>query len=154
MAGGTGPRHRLARAGLLTTVFVCAACGLVYELALVALGSYLIGNTAEQASIVLGVMVCAMGIGALAAKPLQRRAAGAFALIELLLAAFGGLSVLALYAAFAWLNLYTVAMVVIAVIVGGLIGAEIPLLMVLLQRIREQAPGSAVADLFAADYVG
>ena len=148
------PRHRFARAGLLATVFICAACGLVYELALVALGSYLIGNTAQQASIVLGVMVCAMGLGALIAKPLQRRAAATFALIELLLAAVGGLSVLALYAAFAWLNLYTIAMITVAVVVGALIGAEIPLLMVLLQRIREQSAGSAVADLFAADYIG
>lgn len=146
--------RRWARSGLLATVFVCAACGLVYELALVALGSYLIGDTAAQASIVLGVMVFAMGMGALAAKPLQRRAARNFALIELGLALLGGLSVLALYAAFAWLHVYTVAMVALAFLLGGLIGAEIPLLMVLLQRIRKQAPGSAVADLFAADYVG
>ncbi|WP_285665774.1 polyamine aminopropyltransferase [Actinorhabdospora filicis] len=145
---------RLARVALLLVVFICAACGLVYELALVALGSYLIGNTAAQASIVLGVMVFAMGIGALAAKPLQRRAAASFAVIELILALTGGLSVLGLYAAFAWLHLYTVAMVGVALVVGGLIGAEIPLLMVLLQRIRKQDAGSAVADLFAADYVG
>ena len=153
-ATSPGPRQRLARAGLLAAVFVCAACGLVYELALVTLGSYLIGNTARQASIVLGIMVFAMGIGALAAKPLQRRAVGTFALIELLLALFGGLSVMGLYAAFAWLSLYTFAMVFVAVIVGVLIGAEIPLLMVMLQRIRKQSAGSAVADLFAADYVG
>ncbi len=31
-------RPRFARAGLLGVVFVCAACGLVYELALVSLG--------------------------------------------------------------------------------------------------------------------
>lgn len=148
------PRGKLGRTGLLATVFVCAACGLVYELALVALGSYLLGNTAQQASIVLGLMVFAMGAGALAAKPLQKRAAAAFALIELLLALFGGLSVIALYASFAWLHLYTVPMVIMALILGLLIGAEIPLLMVMLQRLRKQSAGSAVADLFAADYVG
>jgi len=38
--------------------------------------------------------------------------------------------------------------------VGALIGAEIPLLMTLLQRIRKQDAGSATADLFAADYIG
>ncbi|MEJ3743400.1 polyamine aminopropyltransferase [Actinomycetes bacterium KLBMP 9797] len=145
---------RFARAGVLAAVFVCAACGLVYELALVALGSYLVGDTVGQASIVLGVMVFAMGIGALAAKPLQHRAAAAFAAVELALALLGGLSVLGLYAAFAWLDLYAPALVVTAFVLGGLIGAEIPLLMVLLQRIRAQAAGSAVADLFAADYVG
>lgn len=145
---------RLRRTAVLAAVFVCAACGLVYELALVALGSYLIGDTAAQASIVLGVMVFAMGIGALAAKPLQGRALVAFAWIELLLALLGGLSVLGLYAAFAWLDLYAPALVAVALILGALIGAEIPLLMVLLQRIRQQDAGSAVADLFAADYVG
>ncbi|WP_344404652.1 polyamine aminopropyltransferase [Dactylosporangium fulvum] len=145
---------RLRRTAVLLAVFVCAACGLVYELALVALGSYLIGDTAAQASIVLGVMVFAMGIGALAAKPLQKHALVAFAAIELLLALFGGLSVLALYAAFAYLDLYAPALVAMALLLGMLIGAEIPLLMVLLQRIRQQDAGSAVADLFAADYVG
>ncbi|MER7888951.1 polyamine aminopropyltransferase [Micromonospora sp. NPDC094482] len=148
------PTRRPARAAVLAAVFVCAACGLVYELALVALGSYLIGDTVGQASIVLGVMVFAMGVGALAAKPLQPRAAAAFAAIELALALLGGLSVLGLYAAFAWLDLYGPALVGTAFLLGLLIGAEIPLLMVLLQRIREQAAGSAVADLFAADYVG
>jgi hypothetical protein len=145
---------RLGRAAVLAAVLVCAACGLVYELALVTLGSYLIGDTAGQASIVLGVMVFAMGVGALAAKPLQHKAAAAFAAVELMLALLGGLSVLLLYAAFAWLDLYLPALVVTAFTLGGLIGAEIPLLMVLLQRMREQAAASAVADLFAADYVG
>ncbi|TDC27232.1 polyamine aminopropyltransferase [Micromonospora sp. 15K316] len=148
------PRRRVARVAVLAAVFVCAACGLVYELALVALGSYLIGDSVGQASIVLGVMVFAMGVGALAAKPLQPRAAAAFAAIELALALLGGLSVLGLYAAFAWLDLYGPALVGTAFLLGLLIGAEIPLLMVLLQRIRKQAAGSAVADLFAADYVG
>ena len=148
------PRGRLARTAVLVAVFVCAACGLVYELALVALGSYLIGDTIGQASIVLSLMVFAMGVGALAAKPLQRWAAAAFALIELLLALLGGLSVLLLYAAFAWVSLYLPALIVTALVLGTLIGAEIPLLMVLLQRIRRQDAGSAVADLFAADYVG
>ncbi|ROO82902.1 spermidine synthase [Actinocorallia herbida] len=142
------------RALVLAAVFVCAACGLVYELALVALGSYLVGNSITQASIVLSVMVCAMGVGSLAAKPLQSRALVAFAAIEAALALLGGLSVLLLYAAFAWLDLYVPMLVVAASVLGALIGAEIPLLMTLLQKIRKQEAGSAVADLFAADYVG
>ncbi len=147
-------RNRAARAVLLAVVFVCAACGLVYELALVSLGSYLIGNTATQASIVLAVMVFAMGVGSLAAKPLQHRPVAWFATVELTLALLGGLSVMALYAAFAYLSMYTAALVAVAFVLGLLIGAEIPLLMVLLQRIRRQDAGSAVADLFAADYIG
>ena len=57
--GGSGP----SGTGLFAAAFACAACGLVYELALITLGSYLIGNTIHQASVVLGVMVFSMGIG-------------------------------------------------------------------------------------------
>ncbi|TDV54087.1 polyamine aminopropyltransferase [Actinophytocola oryzae] len=145
---------RAARAGLLFATFVCAACGLVYELALVAQGSYLLGDSITQASVVLATMVFAMGIGSLTAKPLQRRPLLSFVVIEGLLAVFGGLSVLGLHAAFTWLDLYWPALIGIALVVGALIGAEIPLLMTLLQRIRKQDAGSATADLFAADYVG
>ncbi|WP_017625887.1 polyamine aminopropyltransferase [Nocardiopsis chromatogenes] len=147
-----GPRA--ARFLVLLGVFVCAACGLVYELALVALGSYLLGDTVTQASIVLSVMVFAMGAGSLASKGLTGRPAFWFVVIEGALSLVGGLSVLALYAAYAYLSLYQPALVVCAFAVGALIGAEIPLLMKLIQRIRRQDAADAVADLFAADYVG
>ncbi|MCA1655860.1 MAG: polyamine aminopropyltransferase [Pseudonocardiaceae bacterium] len=154
MTATTETRTRAARAGLLFATFVCAACGLVYELALVAQGSYLLGDSITQASVVLATMVFAMGLGALTAKPLQRRPLLSLAVVEALLALFGGLSVLGLHAAFTWLDLYWPALIGIALVVGALIGAEIPLLMTLLQRIRKQDAGSAAADLFAADYVG
>jgi spermidine synthase len=145
---------RRARALLLAAVFVCAACGLVYELALVALGSYLVGSSLHQTALVLSVIVSAMGLGALAAKPLSRRPVPAFAAVELTLAVVGAGSVPALYAAFAWLDLYTPALLVAAVAIGALIGAEIPLLMRLVQDVRAQDAADAVADLSAADYVG
>lgn len=147
-------RGRAARTGLLVAAFTVSACGLVYELALITLGSYLVGNTATQAAIVLSVMVFAMGLGALGAKPLQKRPALSFAAIELALAFLGGFSVLILYSAFAFTSLYTLPLVAVAFLIGLLIGAEIPLLMELLQRIKKQAAGAAVADLNAADYLG
>ncbi|MFC5719585.1 polyamine aminopropyltransferase [Streptomyces gamaensis] len=144
----------LGRFVVLTTVFVCAACGLVYELELVALASYLIGDSVTQASVVLSVMVFAMGMGSLLAKRLRTRAALGFAVVEALLAAVGGLSAMALYACFAWLGQARPALVGFSLAIGVLIGAEVPLLMTLIQRIRRQDAGGAVADLFAADYVG
>lgn len=99
-------------------------------------------------------MVFAMGIGSLLAKPLQRAPAVSFVLVESLLALLGGSAVLILYRAFATTELYTPLMVVLAALIGVLIGAEIPLLMTMLQRIRAQDAGSAVADMFAADYLG
>ncbi|MFJ6986329.1 MULTISPECIES: polyamine aminopropyltransferase [unclassified Streptomyces] len=147
---------------VLGCVFVCAACGLVYELELVALASSLMGDSVTQASVVLSVMVFAMGIGSLAAKRLRPHAAAGFAAVEVTLALLGGTSAMALYAAFAWTGDWgglwasgpRVLLVVFSLAIGLLIGAEVPLLMELIQRIRRQDAGGAVADLFAADYVG
>jgi spermidine synthase len=147
-------RPRAARPLVLFAAFVCAACGLVYELELVALGGYLLGDSVTQTSVVLSVMVFAMGVGSLAAKRLAHRPATSFALVECSLALVGGLSVLAVYGSWAWLGGYQVALTVLTCVIGLLIGAEIPLLMTLVQRIRRQEAGRAAADLFAADYVG
>ncbi|MFE7319082.1 polyamine aminopropyltransferase [Streptomyces sp. NPDC057555] len=144
----------LGRLLVLAVVFVCAACGLVYELELVALASYLIGDSVTQASVVLSFMVFAMGVGALLAKRLRCRAAVGFGAIETVLALVGGGSAMALYACFVWLDQSRTALVGFSLAIGVLIGAEIPLLMTLIQRVRRQDAGGAVADLFAADYVG
>ncbi|WP_405664221.1 polyamine aminopropyltransferase [Streptomyces sp. NBC_01166] len=151
---GLPVRPRTGRFLVLAVVFICAACGLVYELELVALASYLIGDSVTQASVVLSVMVFAMGIGSLLAKRLRGRAAVGFGLIEAALALVGGTSALILYASFAWLGESRYALVGFSLAIGILIGAEIPLLMTLIQRVDRQDAGGAVADLFAADYVG
>ncbi|MER8068801.1 polyamine aminopropyltransferase [Streptomyces sp. NPDC094034] len=139
---------------ILTVVFICAACGLVYELELVALASYLIGDSVTQASVVLSVMVFAMGVGSLLAKRLRCRAAFGFGLLEAALALLGGSSALVLYASFIWLGESRYALVGFSLAIGVLIGAEIPLLMSLIQRFSRQSAEGTVADLFAADYVG
>jgi spermidine synthase len=162
-----GPARLPVRPGtgrwlVLAGVFVCAACGLVYELELVALAAYLTGDSVTQTSVVLSVMVFAMGIGSLVAKGLRRHAAVGFGAIEAALALVGGCSAMALYAVFAWTGDWggpwadgpRWLMVVFSLTIGLLIGAEIPLLMELIQRIRRQDAGGAVADLFAVDYVG
>ena len=148
----TTTRH--ARAVLLGTVLLVAVCGFVYELVIIALGTYLFGNSIFQVSIVLASFVSAMGLGSLAAKPLLRSPVTGFVLVEAGVALIGGLSAMLLYAAFAWADLYQPTLIVVASSIGLLVGAEIPLLLELIQRVRSQAAGSSVADLLAADYLG
>ena len=145
---------RGARAVLLGCVLLVAVCGFVYELVIIALGTYLFGNSIYQVSIVLAAFVSAMGLGSLAAKPLQRRPVVSFAVIECALALLGGLSAMLLYGAFAWADVYQPVMLLVASAIGVLVGCEIPLLLVLMQRVREQDAGQSVADLLAADYLG
>ncbi|MFP1625807.1 polyamine aminopropyltransferase [Streptomyces sp. 5K101] len=147
-------RPAAGRGLVLAAAFVCAACGLVYELELVALASYVIGDSVTQASVVLSVMVFAMGVGSLLAKRLRCRAAVGFGVLEAVLALVGGTSAMVLYAAFAWAGGSRVALVGFSLAIGVLIGAEIPLLMTLIQRVSRRDAEGTVADLFAADYVG
>nr|WP_312866538.1 polyamine aminopropyltransferase [Streptomyces boluensis] len=145
---------RAGRLLVLVGAFVCAACGLVYELELVALASYLTGDSVTQASLVLSVMVFAMGVGSLLAKRLRCRAAAAFGAVEAALALVGGCSAMVLYGGFVWGGSTRLLLVTFSLAIGVLIGAEVPLLMTLIQRVRRQDADGAVADLFAADYVG
>lgn len=151
---GSSATGRPIRALLLLAAGACAACALVYELALIALGGVLVGATITQTSLVVSLFVFALGLGALAAKPLLRRPLPAFVVVEVGVAVAGGFSVLACYAAFAYAGVYTPAVVVASLVCGGLVGAELPLLMELLQRVRKQAAARALADLTAADYIG
>ncbi|GAA1908019.1 hypothetical protein GCM10009716_17410 [Streptomyces sodiiphilus] len=144
----------IGRALVLAAVFVCAACGLVYELQLIALADYLVGDTVTQTSIVLSLMVFAMGIGSLAAKRLRRSPSFSFGMIETLLALAGGSSAMVLYAGYLWFGEARPVLIGYSLLLGVLIGAEMPLLMTLIQRIRRQDAGGAMADLSAADYVG
>jgi spermidine synthase len=146
------PRWRITL--LLATSLGCAACGLIYELGLLNLAGILVGSSVQTSSLVLGVFVCAMGVGSLVSKPLAARPLAAFVGIEAALALVGGVSGPALYAAFAWFELYEVAALSCAVVIGALIGAEIPLLMALIGRLRDQRASDDAADLMAADYVG
>ncbi|CAL9481016.1 Polyamine aminopropyltransferase [Streptomyces sp. enrichment culture] len=155
-------REGTGRLLVLAGVFVCAACGLVYELELLAISGYLAGDSVTQTSVVLSVMVFAMGVGSLAAKRLRRYAAAGFGAVETLLALVGGSSAMVLYAAFAWTGDRggmeadgpRCLLIAFSLVIGLLIGAEVPLLMELIQRVRHQDAGGAVADLCAADYVG
>jgi spermidine synthase len=145
---------RRARPLLLATVLLVATCGFVYELVIIALGTYLFGNSVFQVSVVLAAFVSSMGLGSLASKPLLRRPAQAFVAVEAAVALIGGLSAMTLYAAFAYLGIYEPVMLLVAATIGLLVGCEIPLLLALLQRARPQDAGASVADLLAADYLG
>lgn len=148
------------RAVLLAAVAACAACGIIYELALLTLSASLNGGGIVATSLIVAGYIAALGAGALLAKPLLAHAAIAFIAVEAALGIIGGLSAAALYTVFAFLDGSVGSTWVLAAgtaLIGGLVGAEVPLLMTLLQRGRT-APaaeaGRTLANLNAADYLG
>lgn len=144
------PRQRLL---LLASVFVVAACGLVYELVAGAVSSYLQGDAVTQYSLVIGVFLCAMGLGSWLARFVRRDLLRAFVAVELWLALVGGLSSLTTFAAGAWLAPWFGPIFYGQVLlVGTLVGLEIPILV---RMLREGGSvRSALSDALALDYVG
>ncbi len=146
--------HRGASALLLAVTAAVAVCGLLYELELIALGSYLMGDGLLQTSLVLGSFVSAMGLGSVASKRWLDKPLRTFVTVEAVLAVAGGLSAFALYWAFAWMDVYTPVLIAASVVCGTLVGIELPLLLELIRRARGTSGGGDAADLLAADYLG
>lgn len=149
---------RRLRALLLTAVAACAACGLIYELCLITLSTSLTGGGITQTSLIVAGYVAALGAGALLAKPLVAYAATAFVAVEVALGIAGGLSAVTLYVTFSFYGTSTAVLVLATGLLGMLVGAEVPLLMTLLQSGRSdigaQGSGRLLANLNAADYAG
>ena len=143
---------------LLAAVAACAASGIVYELALLTLSTSLSGGGIVATSLIVAGYIAALGLGALLVKPLLARAAVAFVTVEVLLGIVGGLSAAALYVVFAFIDDQSLwVLVASTALIGGLVGAEVPLLMTLLQRGRTSGAadsGRTLANLNAADYLG
>ncbi len=145
------------RALLLAAVAACAACGLIYELALLTLSASMHGGGIVATSLIVAGYVAALGAGALLVKPLLGRAAITFIAVETLLGVIGGLSAAALYITFVFIGGSLWVLVVGTAVIGCLVGAEVPLLMTLLQRGRTAGAtdtGRVLANLNAADYLG
>jgi spermidine synthase len=145
------------RAVLLASVAACAACGIIYELALLTLSTSLNGGGIVATSLIVAGYIAALGAGALLVKPLLRWAAIAFVAVEALLAIVGGLSAAVLYVMFSFVGGSLLMLALGTALIGALVGAEVPLLMTLLQRGRTAGAtdtGRTLANLNAADYLG
>lgn len=138
---------------LLASVFLVAACGLLYELLLATVSSYLIGSSVTQFSLCIGVFIGAMGIGSYLSQFITVQLLHWFLTVEIALACVGGVSAWALFGAYAYLGgaYYGVLFLLIALI-GGLVGIELPLLTRLLSQYG--ALKTTIAQALSFDYIG
>ena len=157
------PRPRVSPAEmlLLASVFVVAACGLVYELAAGALASYLLGDSVLQFSTIIGIYLFAMGVGSWLSRYIERQLIAQFLKIELLVGLIGGLMPAALFTAHSLLPpgelaSFRVLLYGLVMLVGALVGLEIPLVMRILKaQFRERyALRELVSQVLTVDYLG
>jgi spermidine synthase len=138
---------------LLASVFVVAACGLVYELAAGALASYLLGDSVLQFSTVIGVYLFAMGVGSYLSRYFERQLPAHFLRIELLVALVGGALPALLFIANAYMpQAFRFLLYALVFGVGTLVGLEIPLVMRILKR--NVALKELVSQVLTFDYLG
>ncbi|MEO6016390.1 MAG: polyamine aminopropyltransferase [Polaromonas sp.] len=138
---------------LLASVFVVSACGLVYELAAGALASYLLGDSVLQFSTVIGSYLFAMGIGSWLSRFFDRQLPAHFLRVELLVALVGGALPATLFLANAFLpGAFRFLLYAMVLLVGTLVGLEIPLVMRILRR--NVALKELVSQVLTFDYLG
>lgn len=136
---------------LLAATFVVAVAGLVYELIAGAVSSYLLGDSVTQFSLVIGVFMTSMGIGAWASRYVNRPERG-FTLSQILLGIVGGFSAPALFLAYGYLDGLHAILFALVITIGALSGLEIPLITRILQE--RQAMQHTLSSVLTADYAG
>lgn len=141
-----------ARSSLLfVSVLILSACGIVYELGLGAVSSFMLGDSVTELSILTGVYLSALGAGAYLSRYADD-AARTFVECQLGASLVGGLGVPLVYLAFASLSDLHVILYLLALVAGILVGAELPLLVRVLRR--RVAFRDLVSRALALDYAG
>lgn len=137
---------------LMFSVLTVALCGIVYELLIATVSSYLIGDSVRQFSVTIGLFMAAMGLGAYLTRFMEERLIASFVVIEILVALVGGLSTSILFLVFPWSGLYQPTMYVLILLVGTLVGMEIPILT----RVLSETGGirRSIAEVLSLDYAG
>jgi spermidine synthase len=133
---------------LLVSIFVIAVCGLVYELLAGALSS----NSVTQFSLVIGLFLTAMGIGSFISRYVRRELLRVFIIVEIAVGGVGGTATLVLFFAFAALETYLPLLVLLSLLIGTLVGLEIPLLVRIMRG--QLSLRTAIGNVLSVDYLG
>ena len=157
----SGPRP--GELALLASVFVIAACGLLYELVAGALASWLLGDSVLQFSTIIGAYLFAMGIGSFLSRFVERQLVSTFLRVELLVGLVGGTLPAVLFIAHNLLHTvpgasgpFRVLLYALVLLVGTFVGLEIPLVMRILKaRFRQRwRLSELVSQVLTFDYLG
>src|SRR5215475_1203104 len=141
---------------LAATMFVTGFTGFVFECILSTVATYVLGNSVEQFSITIGLMLACMGLGSFAQQYVKaRRPILPFVGVELLLVTIGGFAPVAMYAAFGFFeHHFQLIQYAIAGAIGFLIGSEIPFATRINEDFRGVPLPNNLAAIFLWDYLG
>ena len=137
---------------LFLNVLIIATCGLVYELLAGTLASYVLGDSVTQFSLIIGIYLFALGVGAWLSRFIETSLARKFIEVELAVALLGGASAPLLFLSFSRLSYFHVVLYGVVFALGALVGLELPLLMRILKDVLDFK--ELVSRVLTFDYVG
>ena len=137
---------------LVYAVFVAGLCSIVYELLIATTVSYFQGDAVLIFSLTIGLYMAAMGLGAYLSKYLVSKLLTCFVAAEVALGFLGAASIPCLYFGFSHTDAFVEVWVGFTVVIGLLIGLEIPLLTRLLQGYETLRVN--IAHVLSLDYFG
>ena len=117
-------------------VFIAGLCSIIYELLISTTATYFLGDGVRQFSIIIGVYLFSMGIGAFLSKFFKDKPLTFFINVEYLLGFIGGISVPLLYMLFVYVSpmILQISCLAIIFVIGLLTGMEVPLLTFALEE--------------------
>lgn len=138
---------------LMLTTLLISGCSIIYEVLISSVSSYLVGDSIKQFSITIGLYMSAMGIGSYLSRYLKRALFDWFVFVEIGVGIIGGLTTIILFFAYLYIEAYALVMYIQIILIGILVGLEIPLLT---RIIEENSPNlrMTLSTLFSFDYIG
>lgn len=137
---------------ILVGTFIISFCGLIYELIISTVASYLIGSSVFHFSLTIGLFLFFMGVGSFFSQYITQDIEQKFIRVETFIGLFGGLSSTVLFLGFAYTDFFYVIYVLITAIIGICTGLEIPLATRIIKD--QKTLSDALAQVLTFDYIG
>lgn len=140
---------------LAASMFFTGACGLVSEYILCTVSTYILGNSIEQFSIIIAMMLLMMGLAGYLQRFMgDKKLIEKFILVETILALLSGFAPTAIYAAFGLMDYhFKIVQYFFVMSIGFLIGFEIPLVLRINEKFSKTL-SSNIANIYSLDYLG
>lgn len=148
-------KHKTQKKRIFTLIyaaFIAGLCSIIYELLIATTASYFLGDSVKYFSLTIGIYMAAMGVGSFVSKYIDKNLVTKFVIAELMLGFFGGISIPLLYFAYAYTDAFLIFYLGLTIIIGFLIGLEIPFLTRLMQNYNQLKFN--IANILSFDYLG
>ncbi len=137
---------------LKVALFATGLSGIVAEYILSTLATYFIGNSVFQWTMILSLMLFSMGLGSRLSLYIENRLLEVFIFTEFVLSILTSFSALATYVLMAYMDDIGILIYSLSILIGLLIGMEIPLVTRINER-YEQLKAN-IAGVMEQDYYG